>query len=121
MQDVLSMRSSALFRRRLWRLSGQERRLFWPQLSTSCVGTSGGPGCQRRLRHLSYSQVEFLGAQLGVGRGRSGGGRSNQGVPLTPGTRLSHEQRAGGLSWKTTGKRLLWPNHGGGGWGGPTL
>ena len=104
MQDVRSMRSSALFRRRLWRLSVQERQLCWPQLSTSCVGTSGGPGCQRRRRHLSCSQEGFLGAQLGAGQGRNVGGRSDQGVPQTPGSRLSHEQRAGGLSLRTTGK-----------------
>ena len=120
MQDVLSMRSSALFRRRLWRLSVQERQLCWPQLSTSCVGTSGGPGCQRRRRHLSCSQVEFLGAQLGVGRGQSGGGRSNQGVSQTPGFSLSQEQGAGGSSWRTTSKRWLWLNPGGEGWGGTT-
>ena len=114
MQGERSMRSSALFRRRLWRLSGQVRRLCWPQLFTSCVGTSGGRVSQRRRQLLRSSQESLLGAQLGTGRAtlgvaqdQGGGRRSSHLGSQTTGSRLSQEQRAGRSSSRTTPPRLL--------------
>ena len=97
-------------------------------------GKGAARGCKRQLqgrrrqpRHLTPSQQGLLGAQLGVGLATlgvaptpGGGGRSSQGVSQTPGFSLSQEHGAGGSSWRTTSKRWLWLNPGGGGWGGTT-
>ena len=114
MQGEQPMRSSALFRRRPWRLSGQDRRLCSPQLFTSCVGTSGGRVSQRRRQLLRPSQESLLGGQLGTGRAtlgvaqdQGGGRRSSHLVSQTTGSRLSQEQRAGRSSSRTTAPRLL--------------
>ena len=108
------MRSLALFRRRLWRLSGQVRRLCWPQLFTSCVGTSGGRVSQRRRQLLRSRQASLLGAQLGTGRAtlgvaqdQGGGRRSSHLGAQTTGSRLSQERRAGRSSSRTTPPRLV--------------
>ena len=114
MQGEQSMRSSALFRRQLWRLSGQERLLCWPRLFTSCVGTSGGRVSQRRRQLLRPSQESLLGVQLGTGRAtlglaqdQGGGRRTSHLGSQTTDCRLSQEQRAGRSSSRTTAPRLL--------------